>query len=84
MPECKFSQLACSVRKLFAFTLSYIVTAYSRSSQPGLQRPAIFSRRFQLSQLDWWAAYIYPWSGGEGGRGENRKNKKDVGTRRNI
>ena len=32
MTECKFSQLACSLRELIAFALSYIVTAISSQS----------------------------------------------------
>lgn len=76
MTECKFSQLACSVRKLFAFTLSYIVTAYSRSSQSGFAASGNF-----LASVSTFAArlvgnlYISVVGGwGEGG-GESHKQK---------
>lgn len=76
MTECKFSQLACSVRKLFAFTLSYIVTAYSRSSQSGFAASGNF-----LASVSTFAArlvgslYISVVGGGGGWGGESHKQK---------
>ena len=76
MTECKFSQLACSVRKLFAFTLCYIVTAYSLSSQSGFAASGNF-----LASVSTFAArlvgslYISVVGGGGGKGGESQKQK---------